>query len=299
MIWLIAAVLSIAAGAAILRRLYPRGAAEAVSEAGSAGSAAFDLEVYRDQLRELDRDLARGTIEAVEAAAARDEIRRRALAAESRNEEGPAVPAQTLSRPTVLLLAAAVPALSLALYAVLGRPELADRSLLTVQEQPRGPSAEDMRAAEDMTPEERQEMIRGMVDRLAERLEETPGDLAGWLRLGRARAVLGELDKSADAYGRALALAPDNVRVLTFYTMAVLRLRNPDDPLDPQLVGLFERLHALEPNHPLALYYLGVHAFDLGREAEGKAYWRRLLPLIEDRPDFAARIRLRLDGKGE
>ena len=296
MIWLVATVLSAAAGAAILWRLYPRGGSGAVSE---AGSAAFDLEVYRDQLRELDRDLARGTIGAAEAAAARDEIRRRALAAESRNEEGTAVPAQTLSRPTVLLLAAAVPALSLALYAVLGRPELADRNLLTAQEQPRGPSAEDMRAAEDMTPEERQEMIRGMVDRLAERLEETPGDLAGWLRLGRAQAVLGELDKSADAYGRALALAPDNVRVLTFYTMAVLRLRNPDDPVDPQLLELFERLHALEPRHPLALYYLGRHAFDLGREAEGKAYWRRLLPQIEDRPDFAARIRQRLEGKGE
>lgn len=296
MIWLVAAVLSIAAGAAILWRLYPR---DAAASAPAPDPAAFDLEVYRDQLRELDRDLARGTIQAAEADAARDEIRRRALAAENRDTAVPAVPAQSLSRPTALLLAAAVPVLSLALYAVLGRPELADRRMLSVQEQPRGPSAEDMRAAEDMTPEERQEMIRGMVDRLAERLEETPGDLAGWLRLGRARAVLGELEESADAYGRALALAPDNVRVLTFYAMAVLRLRDPDDPLDPQLVELFEHLHALEPRHPLALYYLGRHAFDRGRESEGKAYWRRLLPLIEDRPDFAARIRQRLDGKGE
>jgi len=295
-IWLVAAVLSIAAGAAILWRLYPRDASDA---APTPDPAAFDLEVYRDQLRELDRDLGRGTIEAAEAGAARDEIRRRALAAESRQAAGSTGAAQSLSRLTVLLLAAAVPVLSLTLYAVLGRPELADRNRLTVQEQPRGPTREDMRAAERMTPEERQEMIRGMVDRLAARLEENPGDLAGWLRLGRAQAVLGDSDKSADAYGRAVALAPDNVRVVTLYTMAVLRLRNSDDPLDPQLVELFKRLHALEPRHPLSLYYLGRYAFERGRETEGKAYWRKLLPLIADRPEFAARIRERLERKAE
>ncbi|MCY3828089.1 MAG: c-type cytochrome biogenesis protein CcmI [Rhodospirillaceae bacterium] len=297
MIWLVAALLSLAAGAAVAWRLYPRRrAGDASLETGAAG---YDLEVYRDQLRELDRDLARGTIKAAEAEAARNEIRRRALAAESREEAGRAASPQTLSRPTVALLAAAVPVLSLALYAALGRPELADRRMLTVQAPPRGPSAEDMRAAGRMTPEERQEMIRGMVEGLAERLEENPGDLAGWLRLGRAQAVLGELDKSADAYGRAVALSPDSVRVLTLYTMAVLRLRNPDDPLDPDLLRLFDRLHTLEPRHPLALYYLGRYAFERGREAEGKAYWRKLLPLVADRPDLAARIRKRLEEKGE
>ena len=297
MIWLVAALLSLAAGAAVAWRLYPRRrAGDARPETEAAG---YDLEVYRDQLRELDRDLARGTIEAAEAEAARNEIRRRALAAESREEAGRAASPQTLSRPTVALLAAAVPVLSLALYAALGRPELADRRMLTVQAPPRGPSAEDMRAAERMTPEERQEMIRGMVEGLAERLEENPGDLAGWLRLGRAQAVLGELDNSADAYGRAVALSPDSVRVLTLYTMAVLRLRNPDDPLDPDLLRLFDRLHTLEPRHPLALYYLGRYAFERGREAEGKAYWRKLLPLVADRPDLAARIRKRLEEKGE
>lgn len=296
MIWLVATVLSIATGVAILWRLYPRSVSDAVQV---AESSAFDLEVYRDQLHELDRDLARGTIEAAEADAARDEIRRRALAAEIRQSAGSAGSAQSLSRSTVLLLATAVPVLSLSLYAVLGRPDLADRNRLTVQEQPRGPSAEEMGAAEQMTPEERQEMIRGMVSRLAARLEENPGDLAGWLRLGRAQAVLGELDKSADAYGRAVALAPDNVRVLTFYTMAVLRLHDSDDPLDPQLLDLFKRLHGLEPRHPISLYYLGRYAFERGREAEGKAYWRKLLPLVADRPDLAARIRERLEEKLE
>lgn len=55
-----------------------------------------------------------------------------------------------------------------------------------------GPDADQMRAAANMTPEQRREMIKGMVDRLATRLEENGDDLDGWLRLIRARVVMGD-----------------------------------------------------------------------------------------------------------
>ena len=55
--------------------------------------------------------------------------------------------------------------------------------------------------------------IRSMVDRLAIRMENKPGDLEGWLKLGRSYKVLGEYDKAARAYEKALALAPDNPEV--------------------------------------------------------------------------------------
>lgn len=62
--------------------------------------------------------------------------------------------------------------------------------------------------AEDRTPEEQDAAIRSMVDALAARLEAEPGDLEGWLRLGQARAVLGEAEAAGAAYDRALALMP-------------------------------------------------------------------------------------------
>ncbi len=68
-----------------------------------------------------------------------------------------------------------------------------------------GPSAEDMEAASEMTPEERQSMIRGMVEGLAARLEENPDDPAGWRRLARAYQVLGEPEKAEEALARAEA----------------------------------------------------------------------------------------------
>lgn len=73
---------------------------------------------------------------------------------------------------------------------------------------PGGPSAADVAAAQNMTEEERNQMIRGMVDRLAARLEQQPDDADGWRRLARAYTVLGEDDKAAEAEARAAELAP-------------------------------------------------------------------------------------------
>jgi cytochrome c-type biogenesis protein CcmH len=62
-----------------------------------------------------------------------------------------------------------------------------------------GPNADDIAAAKDMSDSDRAAMIRGMVDRLAERLKQNGEDVQGWLRLVRAYMVLGDPGKAADA----------------------------------------------------------------------------------------------------
>lgn len=71
---------------------------------------------------------------------------------------------------------------------------------------PAGPSRADREAATRMSDEERAAMIRSMVKRLADRLEENPGDREGWFRLARAYEVLGEMEKAGEARARAEAL---------------------------------------------------------------------------------------------
>ena len=68
-----------------------------------------------------------------------------------------------------------------------------------------GPTTQDIAAAQAMSPEERLAMIRGMVERLAARLEQNPGDKEGWARLARAYEVLGDADKARAARARATA----------------------------------------------------------------------------------------------
>jgi cytochrome c-type biogenesis protein CcmH len=62
-----------------------------------------------------------------------------------------------------------------------------------------GPGAADMAAADALSPDERNAMIRGMVERLAEKLHQDGSDVDGWLRLVRAYMVLGERDKARAA----------------------------------------------------------------------------------------------------
>ncbi len=70
-----------------------------------------------------------------------------------------------------------------------------------------GPSAkqvrERMRRMANMSPEERQQMIRNMVEGLEQKLQDNPDNLDGWLRLIRARGVLGEKDRAQQAYEKA------------------------------------------------------------------------------------------------
>lgn len=64
----------------------------------------------------------------------------------------------------------------------------------------------DAEAIEQMSTQERERMIRSMVERLAARLETSPDDRDGWLRLARAYEVLGEAEKAEQARARAEAL---------------------------------------------------------------------------------------------
>lgn len=73
-----------------------------------------------------------------------------------------------------------------------------------------GPSATDMAAASQMPEAERQAMIEGMVARLDQKMRDNPNNLEGWVRLIRARKVLGQADLTQDALSRAqVAFAGD------------------------------------------------------------------------------------------
>ena len=94
---------------------------------------------------------------------------------------------------------------------------MARRALASVDGAPSapGPSAEDVAAAEKMDPQDRSAMVRGMVERLAERLKSDGSDVEGWLRLVRAYTVLGDRDRAISAVAdarRALGHDADKLR---------------------------------------------------------------------------------------
>ncbi len=138
-------------------------------------------------------------------------------------------------------------------------------------------SADQMAAAGQMTPAQRTAMIRGMVAQLAAKLQTQPNDLDGWMQLGRAYAVLGEINKASDAYEHAAELKPRDVDVRLQAVGMLLGGLKPSDPLPPLAVSLLKQVQAVAPNQPEALWYLGIVAAREGHPDVARAYWTKLL----------------------
>lgn len=142
------------------------------------------------------------------------------------------------------------------------------------------PSREQQEAMAAMTPEQRQQAIRGMVEGLAARLKDNPQDRGGWLRLANAWKVLGENASAVDAYARADALDPIDTRLLADWAEAHVRGLAPGQVPSPEAVAVLERLEKAEPRNGLALFYLGAASFAAGDKKAAAQRWKTLLALL-------------------
>jgi cytochrome c-type biogenesis protein CcmH len=160
-----------------------------------------------------------------------------------------------------------------------------------------GPSREQMDAAQQMSAEDRNAMVRGMVDRLAERLQENPGDADGWLRLARAREVLGEVDAAREALRRAVAVAPQRVdaRLALAFNLAGAAVTSRD-PLPAEAAAEFGKVLEQAPDHPQALWFVGRSAYESGNTAAAAVAWNRLLAQLPPESPEARELTQRLAG---
>ena len=149
------------------------------------------------------------------------------------------------------------------------------------------PSREDVERLEKMTPQERLETIRSMVDGLEARLKDAPDDLQGWLRLANARKQLGEFARAAEALQQADRLKPDDARILADLAEALVRGGEAGKPPSPEAVAVLQRLEKLQPDNGLALFYLAEAAAAAGDRAQAIARFRKLLTLVP--PDAPVR----------
>jgi cytochrome c-type biogenesis protein CcmH len=147
-----------------------------------------------------------------------------------------------------------------------------------------GPAA----AIAGLAPDEQTKAIRGMVDRLAARLEQSPDDLQGWIRLARARGVLGDTAAAVHAYARAVALAPDNTDPLRAYADALLAAGRSEE-VPPLLEAGLPRVLAADPKDLVALWFLGIAAQKAGQPEKARQVWSEMRDqFAEGSPERAA-----------
>ena len=254
--WILAATLTAAVVATLVRPLL-RPAAAPASRAG------WDLEVYRDQLTEVERDLARGVIAAAQAEAARTEIGRRILAAAA-PEAGGEAPAPAPARPSViaaLVLVAVLPLTALTLYLAIGRPTLPGRPF----------SAEAEAAKPEVVPEK----VVEAVARLAERMKAQPGDLQGWLLLAQSYRKMGRMPEAVEAWRKAAVLAPDDLQIASDLAQGLIEINQGMVP--EQARQLFETVLGKIPDDPRASHYLALARLQAGDERGALERWARLV----------------------
>ena len=142
---------------------------------------------------------------------------------------------------------------------------------------PRGPSQDDVAAAQSMSPDERLDMIRGMVDSLQARLDADPSDVEGWLRLGRSWQVLGEPAKSLAAYREAAERAPDRADVQLDYARALFPPGTADRAMPQEFIDTVARVREIEPDNPEGLFFGGMIAERKGDTDTARELWTQLL----------------------
>ena len=119
--------------------------------------------------------------------------------------------------------------------------------------------------------------VLAMVTKLEQHMKDEPGDVTGWLMLGRSELALERLDEAILAYDHAVQLAPDNAdAVLGLGEAKSLRAGGN---ITPEASQLFEHALQLAPANPKALLYAGFAAAGRGDKASARARWQILLAL--------------------
>ena len=160
---------------------------------------------------------------------------------------------------------------------------------------PGGPSAEDMAAMANLTPEQRDAKIRSMVEGLAQRLQNDPNDLEGWLKLSRSYGVLGKNDKAVDALSHAASLAPERTDIQLDYAGALLQATPETVPLPPAFDETLARVRAKEPGNLALLYFEGLGAVRAGKPAEARERWSKLLAALPADAPMRANLQQQID----
>jgi len=249
--WIIAAGLTLAASLAVLLPL--TGGASSRPVAGNP-----DVEVYRDQLAELDRDLGRGLIRPFEAEQARAEIGRRLLRANDAGTSGKASGKGTALRLVSAAAVLAVPLVSWGLYGVIGSPDLPSQPL-----------------AERLAKNPADSSVDELVARAEAHLSGNPSDGKGWDVLAPVYLRLQRFQDSVTAYRNAIRL--EGATAVRQAGLGEALANASGGIVSAEAQAAFEAALKLEPGNPKAGFYLAMAAMQEGRADEAKKGWQELL----------------------
>ncbi|WP_372884674.1 c-type cytochrome biogenesis protein CcmI [Shimia sp.] len=276
--WIIAVVIALAVLGLLTRALL-------MGRSGEEPPAAYDLRVYRDQLKEVDRDLARGVIAAADAERVRTEVSRRILAADAQLQSGGDSGGQPRAGATALMALMALVVLGggLGLYWVLGAPGYGDLPLqariaaskeLHASRASQAEFEAKLPAPAPLNPENE---YTALVLKLRDKVAGRPDDLQGNRLLARTEANLGN-DRAAYAAQReVLRLLDEKATAQDHIFYAELMISATQGYVSPEAEAALTAAMKLAPRHPVARYYWGLMLIQNDRPDLAFQIWEELL----------------------
>jgi len=254
--WFFAALLTLGASLAVLLPLASR-------PRGVAAGNSHDIEVYRDQLAELDRDASRGLIQPEDAEQARAEIARRIIKAGGDDSKARVRRGAFAGRHLGAVAVLAVPLISWGLYAVIGSPDLPSQPLRERLAQNPGESSVDE-----------------LIARAEGHLAAHPEDGRGWDVLAPIYSRLGRFDEAATAYRNAIRLQGSTALREAGLGEALANAGGGVVSADAQRA--FEQALVLDKNQPKAMFYLAMALVQDGKPADAVKAWETMLSGLPD-----------------
>ncbi len=257
-----------------------------------------DIAIYRDQLAEVDRDLARGVLDEAEAERTHTEISRRLLAADTnaRTQAGDA-PTKA-NRITAIVLAICLIGASAGLYTVLGAPGYGDvpRALRLSLGEERRLNRPDQMSAEASVPipdtlDQFDEATRDLIQSRRVATFERPSDRQSWDILAQTEAAIGQYHRATRAAERVVALGGADAPVEDYVQLLDLMVAGTQGYVSPEAETLAFGVLQRDATNPAALYYAGLMYAQNDRPDRAFSLWRQV---IEATPqgslhwDFAA-----------
>jgi len=231
-----------------------------------ASQANANAKVYRDQILDLDREHDSGHISDEEWQQSRDELSLRLLEDTSAVDD----PAAKTEKPaiwTAVVLAVALPLGSMGMYMWVGQPEALNPLALKTPDQ--------------VDPKD----LTKMAQTLAEKLQDKPDNLQGWVMLGRTYRTLENFDAALRAYDSALKLSDDDD--LKLERIEVIAMQRQGQ-FEGEPWNVIREVLQRDPQHFGALLTAGSASYAEGKFAEALKYWEQARkPLDANNPDLA------------
>ncbi|PJE27075.1 cytochrome c-type biogenesis protein CcmH [Pseudooceanicola antarcticus] len=295
--WVISAILSLVVAALLGRSLLSRDRTEPPAEA-------LDVALYRDQLAEIDRDVARGTLPEDEAARTRTEVSRRLLAADAATRAaGARGTAKGPGRIAAGLVTLLVIGGAFALYLRIGQPGYPDlprserisHAQDLLQGLPTQAEAEANPGEMIFSPPEASAEFAELMQKLRSAVEERPEDIRGLRLLARNEAALGNFTEAARAQARVLELAGGAASGQDHADYADMLILAAGGRISAEAAQTLQVALHKDPRNGIATYYSGLLMARTGRPDIAFRLWDGLLRSSPEDAPWTPLIRAQID----